>query len=244
MKQDNLVLITGASGGVGLAVVEYLLRTGWKNIVCQYHKKPDKISALLTEYGIDSTRLIQADLTDEAHVSMLHDRIMTNWGPVFGLVNLAGTSSNRMSWKLTRHEFRDVVDGSLMTTFLACREFVPEMREHNRGRIINCSSVVAYTGVVGSSHYCAAKAAVVGFTKSLALETAANGIVVSAIALGFFQFGLIESVSPDRQKETLSRIPVKRFGTAEEVGGLVAYLLSEDATYVGGQVFHMNGGMF
>jgi 3-oxoacyl-[acyl-carrier protein] reductase len=118
------------------------------------------------------------------------------------------------------------------------------MREQQRGRIINISSVVAYTGIAGAAHYAAAKAAVIGFTKSLALELAARNVVVSAVALGYFDYGLIHDVPDGLQQEIKSRIPARRFGVRDEFGGLIAYLLSDAGAYAGAQVFHLNGGLY
>lgn len=245
MPADGLVLITGASGGLGVALVEYLLETGWRNLVCQYRTRPDRIAGVLAQAGLEPCdRLLQADLTDEAQLASLHELIRRRFGPLFGLVTLAGASSNGMSWKLSRQEFQKAIDANLLSTFLACREFIPEMREQQRGRIINVSSVVAYTGVAGAAHYAAAKAGVIGFSKSLALELAPKNVVVSALALGYFAYGLIASVPEEQQQQIKSRIPAHRFGVRDEMGGMVAYLLSDAGAYAGGQVFHLNGGLY
>ncbi len=242
---NELVLITGASGGLGVALVEHMFACGWRNLVCQYRTHPDRISEVLAANGLEPCdRLRQADLTQEHQVAAMHADIRNMFGPVYGLVNLAGISTNGMSWKLTRREFQEVLDASLLTTFLTCREFVPEMRERQRGRIVNISSVVAYSGVAGASHYAAAKAAVAGFSRSLAVELAPKNITVSTIALGYFDYGLIREVPEEQQQQLRARIPARRFGVREEFGGLVEYLLSEAGAYAGGQVFHLNGGLY
>jgi len=118
------------------------------------------------------------------------------------------------------------------------------MREQARGRIINISSIVAYTGAAGTSHYAAAKAAVIGFSKSLALELAPKKIAVSVVALGYFQYGLINTIPQEHQDRIKSQIPAQRFGAASELAGLVSYLLNESGAYSGGQVYHLNGGLY
>jgi 3-oxoacyl-[acyl-carrier protein] reductase len=118
------------------------------------------------------------------------------------------------------------------------------MREQARGRIINVSSVVAYTGAAGTSHYAAAKAAVIGLSKSMALELAPKQIPVSVVALGYFQYGLINTISEEQQERIKSQIPAKRFGEAAELAGLVSYLLNESGAYSSGQVYHLNGGLY
>jgi NAD(P)-dependent dehydrogenase (short-subunit alcohol dehydrogenase family) len=245
MSNTDLVLITGASGGVGKVLTALLIEAGWRNIVCQYSTRPDGIAEVLSSHGLDPReRLFRADLTDEAQAAALHKRVRDAFGTLYGLVTLAGGSSNAVSWKLSADEFRKILDVNLMSTILACREFIPEMREQSRGRIINISSVVAYTGAAGTSHYAAAKAAVIGLSKSLALELAPKKIPVSVVALGYFQYGLINTIPQEHQDRIKANIPTQRFGEAGELAGLVSYLLNESGAYAGGQVYHLNGGLY
>ena len=245
MSSENWILITGASGGIGVQLVDHLLQRGWRNLLCHYRTHPGPITELLEKYGIDAAeRLLQADLTCEDQVTRLREATERVAGPPFGLVNLAGGSTNRLSWKMSRDEFHQVIDQNLLTTFLTCREFTPSMRQHGRGRMINISSVVAYTGAAGAAHYCAAKAAIIGFSRGLSLELAPKGIAVSVIALGYFQYGLIHTIREEQQDQLKARIPAARFGSAPELGGLVCYLLSDAGAYSGGQVYHLNGGIY
>jgi NAD(P)-dependent dehydrogenase (short-subunit alcohol dehydrogenase family) len=244
VPNNDLVLITGASGGIGKALTALLIEAGWRNIVCQYCSRPEEIADVLSRHDLDPReRLLHADLTDEAQAAELHGRIRSAFGPLYRLVTLAGGSSNGVSWKLSAQEFRRILDVNLMSTFLACREFIPEMREQARGRIINISSVVAYTGAAGTAHYTAAKAAVIGLSKSLALELAPKHITVSVVALGYL-YGLINTIPQEHQDRIKSQIPAQRFGEAGELAGLVSYLLSETGAYSGGQVYHLNGGLY
>jgi 3-oxoacyl-[acyl-carrier protein] reductase len=242
---DRPVLITGASGGLGVALTEHLLAAGWRNLICHYRTRPARIAATLSRFGLDpAARLLQADLTNEAQLADLHDRLRESFGPLFGLVNLVGASSNRMSWKMDRREFQEILDANLLSAFLTCKEFIPEMREQQQGRLINISSVVAFTGVSGAAHYCAAKAGVIGLSKSLALELAPKNVTVSVLALGYFDVGLIEAIPHEVQEQIKSRIPSGRFGRGDEAGGLIEYLLSEAGAYSTGQVYHLNGGLY
>lgn len=236
------ILITGANGGIGSELVTYLLAHGYENIVCQYHNESN---ALKTIFGDKFNKhCYRADLTKEAEVVGLHQMILGFFGHVWGLINLAGTSTNSMSWKTSLDEFTHVINANLLTTFLTCREFIPEMRKQEQGRIINTSSVVAYTGAVGAAHYCAAKAGILGLTKALALELANKNITVNVMALGYFDRGLIEHVSPELQCEIKLKTPLKRFGRVDEIGGLINYLLSEEGAFMTGQVHHINGGIY
>lgn len=245
MPKNELVLITGASGGIGLNLTRCLLEANWRNLVFQYRRDSHELDKVLRKFGLNpKDRVFQAELTDEEEVRQLRERIHDSFGPVYGLLNLAGGSSNKVTWKLSKSEFQSVMDMNLLTTFLCCREFAPGMRELARGRIINISSVVAFSGVAGAAHYCAAKAAIVGFSKALALELAPKNIAVSTIALGYFQYGIINSIPPDLQERIKTTIPATRFGHATELSGMVDYLLGKSGAYSSGQVYHLNGGLY
>jgi 3-oxoacyl-[acyl-carrier protein] reductase len=242
---SQITLITGSNGGIGLVVAEYLLAQGMRCLAFQYRSASDKIVDCLKRYDLDPEKhLFKADLCSESDVTTLRTSIDSNLGTVWGLVNIAGGSSNSMSWKTSFNDFRKVLDDNLTSTFLSCREFIPGMRSRGSGRIINISSVVASTGISGASHYCAAKGAVTSYTKALSLELAPKNITANTIALGYFQYGLINQVNEQLQAEIRERIPLKRFGSGSEVGGLIKFLLSEESSYTTGQVLHINGGQY
>jgi len=242
---DKTIVVTGASGGIGVALVDYLLANGITRLALQYRNTSEELFAAVRQHGLDpETLCFQADLSSEADVRTLGESIKATFGPVWGLINLAGSTSNGLSWKLSLEEFQNVLANNLTTTFLVCREFIPGMREADGGRIINISSVVAFDGVAGASHYCAAKAGIVGFTKAIARELATRHITANALALGYFDYGMLYTV-PDPLREGIrQQIPAGRFGSAAEIGGMVLHLMSNDGAYVTGQVLHINGGMY
>ncbi len=169
---DKTVVLTGASGGVGVALTIYLLAAGLSQLVCQYRTDGSDLFAVMRRHGLDPDRhCFRADLSEEEAVRALGANVRDSFGSVWGLINLAGASSNAMSWKLSLDDFQRVLADNLTTTFLTCREFVPGMRDERAGRIINILSVVAFTGVSGASHYAAAKAGIVGFTKAIATSS-------------------------------------------------------------------------
>ena len=240
-----MILITGANGGVGQFIAHYLLKQGERNIICHYRNTNDRVVSLLKEFDLDpAIHSIDADLIDEASVASMANTIKDQFGGVDRLVNVAGSSSNAMSWKMSKNDFMRVIEDSLLTTFLCSKIFIPDMREKKFGRIINFSSIVGSTGMPGASHYAAAKAGLVGYTKSLALELANKNITVNALALGYFNAGLIDSVTKDLQAEIIKKIPVNRFGEEQDVGSAVKYLLSTEAQFLTGQVIHLNGGQY
>lgn len=239
------IVITGASGGIGSRLVSEFLKSGTRDLICQYRSHFEPLRSVFKEYGLDSDQYcFQADLTKEEEVQGLRSFATRGSANIWGLINLAGASGNGMSWKLSTSDFKEIVDANLLTTFLACREFIPLMRSANRGRILNISSVVAFDGVVGASHYCSAKAGIVGLTKALAHELANKNITVNALALGYFEYGLINEVPEELLAQIKERIPLKSFGKIESISGMVNYLLDESSSYTTGQVVHINGGLY
>lgn len=236
---DHLILVTGASGGIGKGIVQDLLQHGHANVVCQYRMRPGTLFDMFPQ-----DRLFQANLTSEDQVYDMQSEIKARFGDVTHLINVVGSSTNSMSWKTSIADFKRVMDDNLMTTFLTCRQFIPGMRAQQTGRIINTSSIVAETGVAGAAHYCAAKAAIVGYTKSIALELAPKGITANVLGLGYFDSGIISQLTQEQQDAVVARTPAKRLGTAADVGGVVRYLLSDEASFVTGQVMHVNGGLY
>jgi 3-oxoacyl-[acyl-carrier protein] reductase len=242
---QEVVLVTGSNGGVGSRLVRYLLNSGYRKLACHYRAGCEAVESELVAHGLDpGTHLYRAELRDEDQVRAMRLQIEERLGPVHALLNVAGSSTNGMSWRLSLAAFAEVLESNLTSAFLCSREFIPSMRERRRGRILNFSSVVAFTGVAGASHYCAAKAGLVGLTKALALELANRNITVNAIALGYFGFGLLDEVPPDLQAEIKSRIPAGRFGEASDVGSLVRLLMDDESSYLTGQVLHLNGGQY
>ena len=242
---DGMILITGTNGGVGQFIAHYLLTQGERNIICHYRSENERVQNLLKEFDLDpSKHSIQADLVDESSVTNMANVLKEKFGGVDRLVNVAGSSSNAMSWKMSRNDFMRVIEDSLLTSFLCSKAFIPDMREKKFGRIINFSSIVGFSGMPGASHYAAAKAGLVGLTKSLSLELANKNITVNALALGYFNAGLIDSVSKDLQAEIIKKIPSNRFGEEQDVGSAVKYLLSKEAQFLTGQVIHLNGGQY
>jgi 3-oxoacyl-[acyl-carrier protein] reductase len=239
------VLLTGANGGVGLALTEHLLGAGVERLICQYRSDGNALFELVRRHGLDpDVHCVRADLTDEEQVQALGDAVEERFGGIWGLVNLAGSTSNGVSWKLSLEDFRKVLGDSVITTFLTCRRFIPLMREARGGRIVNVSSVVAFTGVAGASHYGAAKAGVVGYTKSIARELASRQVTANVLALGYYDYGMMYTIPDELREEIRTSIPLGRLGTAAEAGGMLSFLLSDEGAYTTGQILHVNGGLY
>lgn len=242
---DKTVVLTGASGGIGVALTDYLLSRGVRRLALQYRVRSDELFETVRRHGLDPTdHCFRADLLNEQDVRKMGETISGAFGAAWGLVNLAGATSNGMSWKLSFDEFQSVLMGSVTTTFLACREFIPMMRDAGGGRIINTSSVVAFSGAAGASHYCAAKAGVVGFTKAIARELVSRNITANVLGLGYFDYGMLYTVPENLREGIKHEIPAGRFGNAAEVGSMICHLLDTDSAFTTGQVLHINGGMY
>ena len=238
------VLLTGAGGGIGLGVVDHFLRSGVRKIACQYRSRYAALADLFKSHGLEpEEHCFQAELTDEPQVRELRVRVNQRFGEVWGLVNLAGGSTNQLSWKMPKDEFLQVISQNLLSTFLCIREFTPDLRGRQGGRVINVTSVVAFSGAAGAAHYCAAKAGIVGLTRAVAIELAPKNVSVNALALGYFDQGLIQQVPANLQEELKARTPLRRFGRVNEVAAAIEYLLGEGAGFVTGQVLHINGGL-
>ncbi len=242
---SKLILVTGAGGGLGNGLVKELVEYGFTNIVAQYRNRVGNVCSTLDKLsGGSEARLFKCELGASDAVAEMHRSIKERFGPVYGVVNLAGSSINGVTWKMSATDFSRVLNDNLISYFNVCHEFVQDMREEEEGRVINASSVIGSTGCAGAAAYCAAKAGVVGFTKSLALEVASKGITANVLGLGYYDSGLIEQLSPEMQADVIKRTPLKRLGTAEDIGGIVRYLLSPEASFITGQVMHVNGGLY
>lgn len=243
-KTNGVLLLTGANGGLGQNIVKYLLDVKIRNIACNYRGSDTEIRRILADHDlVPEKHLFYADLTNESDIHNMRLSIEEKLGEVSTLVNLAGGSTNNLSWKLTKQEFQNVIDMNLLSTFLCSKEFIPTMRNNNFGTIINTSSVVGTTGVAGAAHYCAAKAGIIGLSKAMALELASKNITVNTLALGYFDQGLIDDVPVEIRQKIVERIPLKRLGKSKEVGSMIKYFLDADSRYITGQVFHINGGL-
>ncbi|MDP9263904.1 MAG: 3-oxoacyl-[acyl-carrier-protein] reductase [Acidobacteriota bacterium] len=242
---EKVALVTGASRGIGRAVAEELARGG-VTVVLNYLEKHEQAAATLEGLREQSPEsvTIQADVRSKEQVGAMVAQIKERFGRIDVLVNNAGITRDSFFHKMTSEHWDAVLDTNLAGVFNVTREVMPVMRDQRSGRVINISSIVAFSGNMGQTNYCASKAAVVGFTRALALEAAALGITVNAIAPGFMQTAMLEAVPPKVQEKVLENIPMRRFGSPCDVAGVVSFLVSPAADYITGQVLHVNGGLY
>jgi len=233
-------LVTGASGGIGEAVARALHAQG--ATVGLHGTRREKLDALAAELG-ERAAVFPADLGDRDAVKALGQQAEAELGGVDILVNNAGITRDGLFVRMSDADWDAVLEVNLTSAFRLTRELTHPMMRRRYGRIVNITSVVGVTGNPGQANYCASKAGMIGFSKSLAQEIATRNVTVNCIAPGFIESAMTEKLN-DKQKEAImGAIPMRRMGSGAEVASAVVYLASQEAAYVTGQTIHVNGGM-
>ncbi len=235
-------IITGAARGLGLAIAKRLAGEGCITIINDIDEKSLSRALLDIKKINNKCFMYAADITDRQSVGNMFEYALKKGGKIDILVNNAGITRDGFFHKMKEKDWKKVIDVNLGGMYNCTRAVIENMRENNYGRIINISSVVGISGNIGQTNYAASKAAVIGFTKALSLESAVLGITVNAIAPGFIKTDMTDGIPDEIKKKILAKIPVGRFGKPEEIAGMVVYLSSEEASYITGQVISINGG--
>ena len=233
-------LVTGASGGIGGAIARALHRQG--ATVALHGTRRDALEALAGELK-DRAHVLVCNFADTEAVEKLVPDAEAAMGGLDILVNNAGITRDGLIMRMKDQDFWDVVGVNLGTAFRLSRAAVKGMMKRRYGRILNIASVVGVTGNPGQANYVAAKAGLIGLTKSLAQEVASRNITVNAIAPGFIASAMTEKLTDDQKARITANIPVGRIGTVDEVAGAAVFLASAEASYVTGHTLHVNGGM-
>lgn len=233
-------LITGASGGIGGAVARALHAAGAQVALSGTREAP--LRALAEELGARA-HMIVANLSDPESIEALAKSALAEMGAVDILVNNAGITQDNLFMRMSDSEWQSVIDVNLGATFRLCRGVLRPMMKARWGRIVNITSVVGATGNPGQANYAAAKAGIVGMSKSLAHEVASRGITVNCVAPGFITTAMTDKLTDDQKSKILTQVPAGRMGTPEEIAAAVVYLASAEAGYMTGATLHVNGGM-
>jgi len=237
-------LVTGATGGIGCAIAKALLSQGAQVVLSA--TKEEKLQELSKElesiYKVE-VKYIACDLADSPNVDNLFDRSEEILSQIDILVCNAGITRDNLALRLKDDDFDHVIDVNLKSTFILNRNAIKKMMRRKYGRIINISSVVAFTGNPGQANYVASKAGMIGMSKSLAQEVATRSITINCVAPGFIESPMTDILTEGQKKLILNKIPIARMGNASEIASAVAFLASDEASYITGQTIHVNGGM-
>lgn len=240
---QHVALVTGASRGIGQAILHALARAGMKVVgTATTDAGAESISAALTAAGL-AGRGAKLDVRDGAAVDALLAEIEAKEGALAVLVNNAGITRDNLLMRMKDEEWDDILATNLTPVFRLSKSVIRPMMKARYGRIINITSVVGHAGNAGQTNYSAAKAAVAGFSKSLAREVGSRGITVNCVAPGFIDTDMTRALSEAQREALLGNIPAGRLGSAEDVAAAVAFLASPAAAYITGETLHVNGGM-
>jgi 3-oxoacyl-[acyl-carrier protein] reductase len=240
----QIALVTGGSQGIGRATALLLAERGVD--VAVLARSLDKCEAVAAEIRAAGRRALalRADLADAAEIKAAVDRVAAELGPISILVNNAAITRDGLMLRMKRDDWDAVIQTNLSGVFVLTQAVLPMMTRARKGRIINLTSVVAQMGNAGQVNYISAKAGLIGFTKAVAREYAARNITVNAVAPGFIETPMTAVLPEAARTAMLDQVPLKRPGTDAEVAHAVAFLASDEAGYITGQVINVNGGMY
>lgn len=242
--QGKNALVTGASRGIGRAIAIELARQG-ANVAVNYAGSEARAEAVVQEIeqmGLKSFK-VQADVANESDVKEMVKAVTSKFGSLDILVNNAGVTKDNLLMRMKEAEFDQVINTNLKGVFVCTKAVTRQMMKQKSGKIINVASVVGVTGNPGQANYAAAKAGVIGLTKTTAKELASRNIYVNAVAPGFISTDMTDQLTEEQRAGMLAMIPLAKLGTPQEVANVVRFLASDDASYITGQTIHIDGGM-
>lgn len=241
--EGRVALITGASRGIGRAIATRLASGGATVVAAARGDHAAATVDAITGAG-GRAESVSLDVTDAAAVSAVVAGVLERHGRIDILVNNAGITRDQLMLRMKREDWDAVIATNLTATFTTIQAVLKPMVKQRSGRIVNVSSVVGQSGNAGQANYAASKAGLIGFTKSLALEVASRHITVNAVTPGLVDTDMTRAISAGAHEEWASRIPLQRLGTPDDVAGAVAFLASDEASYITGHVLAVNGGMY
>jgi len=238
-KNKN-IFITGASGGIGNELVKKFVSLGGN--VLGSGTKVEKLDQIKKKYP--NIKIKKFDISEHSRIEEFVNEVALELGGLDILINNAGMNMDNLSLRMKDEEWKKVIDINLTSTFMLTKYAIKKMLRNKFGRIVNITSVVGHTGNLGQSNYSASKAGIIGMSKSLAIEYAKKNITVNCVSPGFITTDMTKHIAEKVKLYLTSRIPMGKLGTGEDVSNCVAFLSSEQASYVTGETIHVNGGMY
>ena len=238
--KDKNILITGASGAIGNDLVKKFVSLGGN--VFGSGTKTEKLDELKKKYP--TIKVKKFDIAEHSRIEEFIENVVLELGGLDILINNAGINKDNLSLRMKDEEWKKVLDINLTSTFLLSKYAIKKMLKNKFGRIVNITSVVAHTGNLGQSNYSASKAGVIGMSKSIAIEYAKKNITVNCVSPGFIISDMTMNIAEKVKLYLTSRIPMGKLGTGEDVSNSVAFLSSDQASYITGETIHVNGGMY
>lgn len=244
MLQGKHALVTGASRGIGRSIALELAKQG-AHVAVNYAGSEERAQAVVDEIEALGQKAfkVQADVSDEASVKKMVKSVVDTFGSIDILVNNAGITKDNLLMRMKEDDFDQVINTNLKGVFLCTKAATRPMMKQRGGKIINVASIVGVSGNPGQANYVAAKAGVIGMTKSVAKELASRNILVNAVAPGFISTDMTDQLTDEQREGMLELVPLNKLGTPENVATVVRFLASEDAAYITGQTIHIDGGM-
>ena len=239
--EGKIALVTGASRGIGRAIAELLVERGATVIGTATSESG---AAAISKYLGDSGKGLALNVTDVESIEATLKTINEEFGVIDILVNNAGITRDNLLMRMKDDEWNDIIDTNLTPIYRMSKAVLRGMMKKRAGRIINVGSVVGTMGNAGQTNYAAAKAGVIGFTKSMAREVASRGVTVNTVAPGFIETDMTKALNDDQRAATLSNVPTGRLGDPREIASAVVFLASPEASYITGETLHVNGGMY
>ena len=238
--KNKKILITGATGGIGEYLVKKFISLDGEVLVTGTNEK--KLENLKNE--IPNIKVIKFDLSNHSEIESFVDDAISKLNGIDVLVNNAGITVDNLSLRMKNEEWQKVIDINLTSTFYLCKYVIKKMLKNKSGKIVNITSIVGHTGNIGQSNYAASKAGIIAMSKSLAIEYAKKNIFINCVSPGFIKTNMTDKISEEYKNLLISKIPMSRLGSGEDVSNTVAFLSSDMASYVTGETIHVNGGMY
>tara|TARA_E500000331_G_C17060917_1_gene628154 strand:- start:30 stop:764 length:735 start_codon:yes stop_codon:yes gene_type:complete len=238
--KNKKILVTGATGGIGREIVKKFISL--EGSILATGTNLERLDLLKKDFP--NINVVKFDISDHSKIEEFIDNASTQLSGLDILINNAGTNMDNLSLRMKYEEWKKVIDINLNSTFLLSKFAIKKMLKNKYGRIVNITSVVGHTGNLGQANYAASKSGIIGMTKSLAIEYAKKNITLNCVSPGFIQSRMTDNIIESVKTLLTSRIPMSRLGNGEDVANSVAFLSSDQASYITGETIHVNGGMY